>query len=86
MSFLTVRSPNVISTPGGIDIGVRPSLEGLLDVLENWRRGDEAWKAGTRKPGSVTALPEIAFSRTLLRPGASIVAIVNWGRLDERYK
>ncbi len=28
-----------ISTPGGMDIGVRPSFEGLLTVFENWRRG-----------------------------------------------
>lgn len=66
----------VISTPGGIDIGVRPSFEDALDVFENCRRG-EAWNAGTRKQGSVIAVPEIAFSRALLRLGASIVTVWN---------
>ena len=50
----------VSSTPGGIDIGVRPSLDGLEVDAENWRRAagvaagaELLWKAGTRKEGSV---------------------------------
>lgn len=83
-SFFAVGSPMVISTPGGIDIGVLPSFEDVLGVAENRRLGG-AWKAGTRNPGRVTVAPEIAFSNTLLRLGASIV--VAWktasiGRLE----
>lgn len=63
------------STPGGIDIGVRPSFEGLFDVFENWRRGAAVWKAGTRKAGSVTGalVPERALSSTFPLLGANIV-------------
>ncbi len=39
-SFLTLGSLMASSTVGGIDIGVLPSFEGRLEVLENWRRGD----------------------------------------------
>lgn len=84
-SFFAFGSPMVISTPGGIDIGIRPSFEALLVVLENCRRG-EAWKAGTRKLGSVMAVPEIDFSSTLLRLGASITVVgdpASIGRLNE---
>ena len=65
----------VSSTPGGIDIGVRPSLEGRFGVLENWRRGAAVWKAGTRKAGRVTAALalEIALSSTLPLLGANIL-------------
>lgn len=48
----------VSSTPGGIEIGVRPSFEGLEVDAENWRRaagaGAQFWNAGTRKEGKVT--------------------------------
>ena len=66
-----------ISTPGGMDIGVRPSLEDLLTVLENWRRDVVMlvllldWKAGRRKLGRVK---DAAFlSRTHPRLGANMV-------------
>lgn len=63
----------VSSTPGGIEIGVRPSFEGLAVDAENCRRaagaGAQFWKAGTRKEGSVTT-DEGAKALALL--GASI--------------
>lgn len=43
------------STPGGIEIGVRPSLDGREVVAENGRRASAgAASAGTRKEGMVT--------------------------------
>jgi hypothetical protein len=56
ISFFTNRSPIVSSTPGGTESGVRPSLEGRCVVAEKFRPADACvvWKAGTRKPGSVT--------------------------------
>jgi hypothetical protein len=63
----------VSSTPGGIEIGVRPSFEGLGVDAENCRRaagaGAQFWKAGTRKEGNVTT-DEGAKALALL--GASI--------------
>lgn len=63
----------VSSTPGGIEIGVRPSFEGLEVDAENCRRaagaGAQFWKAGTRKEGNVTT-DEGAKALALL--GASI--------------
>ena len=73
----------VISTPGGMLSGVRPSLDGRVVVAEKLRRAAAAavcWKAGTRKPGRVTTVEEAeaeaAASRTLLRLGANIVMVV----------
>jgi len=37
MSFLTNRSPIASSTPGGIESGVLPSLEGRVVVAEKFR-------------------------------------------------
>lgn len=72
-------SPMVSSTPGGIDIGVRPSLDGFDVDAENCRRaagaaaaGAELWKAGTRKEGRVIT-DEGDSALALL--GASIVAV-----------
>jgi hypothetical protein len=57
MSFLIHGSLTLISTPGGIEMGVLPSLEDRCVVVEKSRReegaGEVVWKAGTRKPGSV---------------------------------
>lgn len=75
-------SPIVSSTPGGIEIGVRPSLDGRAVDAENGLRevveGALA-SAGTRKEGSVTigdddeaGLAQRAATRDLL--GASMVA------------
>lgn len=72
----------VISTPGGMLRGVRPSLDGRVVVAEKLRRAAApavCWKAGTRKPGSVTTEEdeeEATASRTLLRLGANIVVSV----------
>lgn len=61
------------STPGGMEIGVRPSFDGLEVDAENCRRaagaGTQFWKAGTRKEGNVTT-DEGAMALALL--GASI--------------
>lgn len=79
-SLCMYGSPMVSSTPGGIDMGVRPSLDGLDADAENCRRaagaGAALWKAGTRKEGSdITDEGEIALA--LL--GASIV-VFGWRR------
>lgn len=72
-SFNMYGSPRVSSTPGGIEIGVRPNFEGLEVDAENCRRaagaGAQFWKAGTRKKGNVT-MDEGATALALL--GASI--------------
>lgn len=72
-SFTMYGSPIVSSTPGGIEIGVRPSFEGLEVDAENCRRAAGAaaqfWKAGTRKEGNVT-MDEGAIALALV--GASI--------------
>lgn len=82
MSFLANRSPISSSTPGGIESGVLPSLEGRFVVAEKGRRGVvcAVWKAGTRKLGSV-AVGEGAAAAALCRAclpilGASIVWVV----------
>ena len=75
----------VISTPGGMLSGVRPSLDGRVVVAEKDRV--LCWKAGTRKPGSVTTgeeAAEVATSRTLLRLGANIVVVGGDGRRRRR--
>lgn len=72
-SLTMYGSPILSSTPGGMEIGVRPSFEGLAVDAENCRRaagaGAQFWKAGTRKEGSVTT-NEGATALALL--GASI--------------
>lgn len=72
-SFNMYGSPMVSSTPGGMEIGVRPSFECLEVDAENCRRaagaGAQFWKAGTRKEGNVTT-DEGAMALALL--GASI--------------
>lgn len=72
-SFRMYGSPMVSSTPGGMEIGVRPSFEGLEVDAENCRRaagaGAQFWKAGTRKEGNVTT-DEGAMTLALV--GASI--------------
>ena len=65
-----------------MESGIRPSFEDLLAVLEKCRRGKGmAWKAGTRKLGSVMALVvllEIAFSSRAL-PDLLGASILEWG-------
>lgn len=72
-SLTMYGSPMVSSTPGGMEIGVRPSFDGLEVDAENCRRaagaGAQFWNAGTRKEGSVTT-DEGAMALALL--GASI--------------
>jgi len=74
-SLLTLGSPIRSSTPGGIEIGVLPSLDGRLVVAEKDRVAALAWKAGTRKLGRVTAEEDgMAFPRALFLLGANIVS------------
>jgi hypothetical protein len=74
-SSLTFGGPIKISTPGGMEIGVRPSLDGRIAVAEKdlLVALDVTWKAGTRKLGRlITDEAEIAFSTARSRLGASI--------------
>ena len=65
-----------MSTPGGTEIGVRPSLDGLLAVTEKGRLGVDC-SAGTRKMGKVKPLEHpMAFARALPSPGRNMVAEV----------
>lgn len=75
-SLLTFGSPIISSTPGGIEMGVRPSLDGLHVVEVNVRR---VWRAGTRNEGTVVAEGEdaTAFSKALLLHGANIVSCLS---------
>lgn len=76
-SLLTLGSPSMSSTPGGIEIGVLPSLDGRLVVAEKDRDAALAWKAGTRKLGRVTAEAEVmTLSKALLLLGANIFGLV----------
>lgn len=64
------------STPGGMEIGMRPSLDGLPVVAENWRAG-VVWKAGTRNDGSDTTEGDsIALLRARPLLGANIVVVL----------
>lgn len=68
-------SPTVTSTPGGTEIGVRPSLDCCDVDAENDRRACVAGalaSAGTRKDGSVIIGEEQMAALVLL--GASMVA------------
>lgn len=80
ISFFTMGSPIVSSTPGGMEMGVRPSLDGRVVVAEKCRVGVAApvegveegvrvWKAGARKDGTVTVegLAGVAEASTLSR-------------------
>jgi hypothetical protein len=53
MFFFRYKSLISMSTPGGTERGVLPSLEGRFVVAEKLRLAS-VWKAGTRKPGNVT--------------------------------
>lgn len=67
-------SPTVTSTPGGTEIGVRPSLDCCDVDAENGRRAGVAGalaSAGTRKEGSVIIDEEQMAALVLL--GASMV-------------
>lgn len=69
-------SPTVTSTPGGIEIGVRPSLDGRPVDAENCRRPCAgATSAGTRNEGSVmTVEGEKSMAAALVLLGASMFA------------
>lgn len=71
-SLFAFGSPMSSSTPGGIEMGVRPSLDGLVVVEEKVRR---VWRAGTRKLGRGAAEGEeaTALSKALLLHGANIL-------------
>lgn len=77
-SFLTTGSPIRISTPGGIVMGVRPSLDGRAGVEEKCRGRlagvGGVWRAGMRKLGRVATTGEEAEARSRERLGASMVA------------
>ena len=78
MSFLTLGSPIVSSTPGGIERGVRPSLDGRVAVAEKVRLAPAlcCWNAGTRKLGNIVEeeaeATDAARSRAALLGAASI--------------
>ena len=74
------------STPGGIEMGMRPSFDGRAVVAEKGRvnvavvvDGVGAWNAGTRKPGNVTTDARFATvgddeaANTLVRTGAASI-------------
>lgn len=70
-------SPMVNSTPGGMEIGVRPSLERCAADAEKGRLADGALlaaSAGTRNDGRV-AVGEAHRAAALARLGASIVCV-----------
>lgn len=52
-TLVVFRSPMDNSTPGGIEIGVRPSFEGRFVVVENCLCANVC-HAGTRNPGNAT--------------------------------
>lgn len=89
-SCLTLGSPMESSTPGGMEMGVRPSLDCGWFVAEKGRRAVVvvfafAWKAGTRKLGNKTVDDEgfKALLRAGARLGASMLG-VNWrGHTEE---
>lgn len=73
-SGLTIGSPIRNSTPGGIEMGSRPSFDGrAADAEKDLAPGD--WNAGMRKDGNnVIEQGSMAFARALVLPGASMVA------------
>jgi hypothetical protein len=73
--FVDFGIPMSSSTPGGSEIGVRPSFDGRGDEVENWR-GVDACHAGTRNAGSVIFDDDgTAWRNACLPVGASIVVI-----------
>jgi hypothetical protein len=72
-SFFVVGCPISSSTPGGMEMGVRPSLDALLVVVAKVRR---VWKAGTKKLGRVTTDGEevMTLSSALPLLGANMLA------------
>lgn len=85
-SFFTTGSPIVISTPGGTESGVRPSLEHRGADCEKplcpWRSagtrneetGENAWRADCEE--GVASVAERARSTALLRLGASMAVVI----------
>ncbi|KAI6769070.1 hypothetical protein HG531_010174 [Fusarium graminearum] len=81
-SLFATGSPTESSTPGGIERGVRPSLEGRFEVVEKGaavaRGAAVACHAGTKKPGSVTGPDDdavMARPNAFPRLGANMAAI-----------
>lgn len=62
-SFLCQGSLTATSTPGGIDMGVRPSLDGLPAEAEKCRLVGVC-RAGTRKLGNENAKGLVAAAST----------------------
>lgn len=78
MFLFVVGSPTCSSTPGGIEMGMRPSLDCRSLVVENCRCREDDCHAGTRNPGSVTAGDDdAAWPNALLQLGAILVTIAN---------
>lgn len=78
MDFRVTESPMTTSTPGGTEIGVRPSFEGRGTVVEKFRGAVIDCHAGTKKPGRLTAADgdvEIAWRNAFALDGAKIAAI-----------
>jgi hypothetical protein len=85
-SLFATGSPTDSSTPGGIDRGVLPSLDGRFEVVENRAvearedaiLGAVASHAGTRKLGRLTGPgDEAAIARPIALPrlGVNMAAI-----------
>lgn len=75
-SFFALGSPINSSTPGGIEMGVRPSFEGRFEVVEKCRGTANVCHAGTRNPGSVVAdEAAMTFPNAVPRLGANMAAI-----------
>ena len=78
MDFRVTESPMTTSTPGGTEIGVRPSFEGRGTVVEKFRGAVIDCHAGTKKPGRLTAADgdvKIAWRNAFALDGAKIAAI-----------
>ncbi len=78
MFFVVMASPMTTSTPGGTEMGVRPSFDARGTVVENVRGAFSDCHAGTRKPGRLTEAVddvEIAWPNTFALAEASIAAI-----------
>lgn len=78
MLFVVTASPMTTSTPGGTEMGVRPSFDGRGTVVENVRGAFSDCHAGTKKPGRLTEAAddvEIAWLNAFALTEASIAAI-----------
>ncbi len=74
-STLTLGSLISKSTPGGIEMGIRPSFDCRCVEADSRRTGTD-WKAGTRKDGSeVTEEESTALTKALPLLCASIVTL-----------